>query len=202
MPVKFLADGAADADLDWLADVDVVNICEAMPASFAEATTAKGSGGKKLGSSSPGTMTKADGDTSGRKLTMGAISNAPISVTGVADYAAGTKSSGSVLKWVLPLSNAPIVGVNQGAKQITVTGDVSAICTAGKVITVRGSSGNDGIYTVSSSTYSNPNTTITVQEAIPSATADGIVVHGAASVNGGGTVSLTALKIDEVRDPQ
>ncbi len=68
----------------------------------------------------------------------------------------------------------PIVSVNTGSQEFTVTGDASGI-TAGEVLVVTGSTANDGDYTVNSSVYSSgPNTTVLgVDEAVPSSTADG-----------------------------
>jgi hypothetical protein len=201
MATKLILDAAMDALLDYLGAVDLIELCEAMPADYTDAITAKGSGGHKLGSASPGSFTKADGDTSGRKTTMAQVSGISITVTGTWDYVAGTLAAGTTLRFALPLSNAPITGGSQGSKQFIVTGDVTSYCTAGKIITVRGSTGNDGVYTVVSSSYGAPSTTVTVSEAIPSATFDGILIYGAQSVTNGNSATLNALKVDEVRDP-
>ena len=70
-----------------------------------------------------------------------------------------------------------IDGVNQGAKQFTISGDgdLSATFPDGRIIHVNGSTGNDQIYTVASTSYSAPNFVITVEEAIPSAVVDGTI---------------------------
>lgn len=63
-----------------------------------------------------------------------------------------------------------------GAGAFRVATDVTASLTVGKKIRVRGSTGNDGVYTIrSGSAYSGGNTTINVSEAVSSGTADGTV---------------------------
>jgi len=71
----------------------------------------------------------------------------------------------------------PITAVNQGLRRFTVTGPARNSLAGGQTFTVAGSTGNNGIYTVSTVSYSAPNTTITVSEAIPSAVADGNVTN-------------------------
>lgn len=68
-----------------------------------------------------------------------------------------------------------IQAVNAGAKQFTITGNLTGIFTVGVTFTIAGSTGNNGTYTVSTSTYSAPSTTITVTETVPSAVADGSI---------------------------
>jgi hypothetical protein len=70
-----------------------------------------------------------------------------------------------------------IDAVNQGSRQFTISddGDLSAVFPDGRTITVNDSTGNDGVYTVESTSFSSPNFIITVKEAIPSATADGTI---------------------------
>jgi hypothetical protein len=67
----------------------------------------------------------------------------------------------------------PIVSLVQVSKTFTVTGDASAVITAGTDLRVIRSTGNDGSYTVVSSIFGAGVTVITVNEAIPSAVADG-----------------------------
>ena len=66
-----------------------------------------------------------------------------------------------------------VATVNQGTKTFSVAGDYSASMAAGDIIRISGSTGNDGWYTVVSSTWNDPNTDVVVSEAIPDATADG-----------------------------
>lgn len=72
-----------------------------------------------------------------------------------------------------------ITGVDQGAKKFIVgnesPSDVLAELRVGRVLTIEGSTGNDGSYRVADFATVGADTEITVQEAIPSATADGII---------------------------
>jgi len=82
-----------------------------------------------------------------------------------------------------------IDAVSQGSKTFTITGDgdLSGTFTVGKLMSVHGSTGNDGYYTVESVNWSDPDFIITVEEAIPSAVADGTAgddIHIVNSDNG------------------
>jgi hypothetical protein len=79
---------------------------------------------------------------------------------------------------VIPEHEESITGVDDGAGTFTVGGDVSGLLATGEIITVTGSTGNDGDYTVDSVSYdsNNDETTITVQESVPDATADGKII--------------------------
>lgn len=70
-----------------------------------------------------------------------------------------------------------ITAVNQGAKRFTVAGDHVADYPAGTPLTVSGSTGNDGSYTIASVTLSAGNTLIVVNEAISDGTPDGTASH-------------------------
>ena len=72
-------------------------------------------------------------------------------------------------------NNDNIVAVTTGTKLFKVAGDSTAKYSAGSVLSIEGSTGNDGEYTVSSSAYVSPNTEITVVETVPSAVADGAI---------------------------
>lgn len=75
------------------------------------------------------------------------------------------------------LTSYDIVSVNQGLKRFELAGDQTAWFGAGDQLSVIDSTGNDGIYTVASVSYDVPSarTRIIVNEAIPSATADGAI---------------------------
>jgi len=68
-----------------------------------------------------------------------------------------------------------IVGVNQGAKRFDIDGDFTDQFIPGSALIVTSSTGNDGTYTVVSSTYTSV-TEITVAETIPNPVIDGTVV--------------------------
>lgn len=73
-----------------------------------------------------------------------------------------------------------INNVNQGGKQFGVltASDRTDLFPADGLFQIRGSTGNDGVYTVVSASFSGDTTTITVVEVIPSATVDGVVNGG------------------------
>lgn len=67
-----------------------------------------------------------------------------------------------------------ITGVNTGSKVFTVAGDKLHLFLSAGTFTIAGSTGNDGTYTIASDSVLNgSDTDITVNEAIPNATADG-----------------------------
>lgn len=71
------------------------------------------------------------------------------------------------------VSTFAIDAVDTGTKVFEVVGDQTSTFTTGRRFGVIGSTGNDGYYTVASSTFAGPNTEITVDETIPDDTADG-----------------------------
>ncbi len=94
-----MAKGCIDAFLDGAFDVLVnsctgVTICNAAPASFAEAVATY-----RIAHSvtSGGNFSKANGDTNGRKVTMAQIAGISVSSTGNANHIALVNSAGSAL---------------------------------------------------------------------------------------------------------
>jgi len=98
---KYVPDTQMDAGLAGTDACDKMTLCEGQPASFAEATTAKGAGGKMLAEVAmvAGDIVIAD-DTSGRKATMAAKNGVSVGVSGDADHIAlvvtGTSTLGPV----------------------------------------------------------------------------------------------------------
>ena len=76
--------------------------------------------------------------------------------------------------WVIPLT---IQDVDVDNDWFLRNGDWRAYFTTGTKFTVAGSTGNDGEWTVESSSYSDPNTTINVVEDITDATVDGYFLY-------------------------
>ena len=74
-----------------------------------------------------------------------------------------------------------ITDVSTGSKTFMVSGSWAGQFTAAETFTVSGSTGNDGTYTVASATYDagDDETDIVVDEAVPSAVADGNLQHSA-----------------------
>ncbi len=88
----------------------------------------------------------------------------------------------------------PITAVNTGLKRFTVAGDYTLVFRAGLTAFVSGSTGNDGIYTITSSTLSAGNTLVIVTTTPPSAVADGVLFPNSPSifeVRADGTVHIS-----------
>ena len=75
-----------------------------------------------------------------------------------------------------------ITAVSTSLRRFTIAGNQTANFSAGETIRVTGSTGNNGIYTISSVTFSSPNTWIVVNETVPSATVDGSIQHKPSSI--------------------
>ncbi len=73
--------------------------------------------------------------------------------------------------------NNVITGVTTGTKTFTVAGDQTANYNADDIIKIRESTGNNGWYTVVSSTFDTDHTDIVVEEVIIDATVDGIIYY-------------------------
>ncbi len=88
-----------------------------------------------------------------------------------------------------------IISVNQGAKKFGVQGDfANFFALPFTSVTVAGSTGNDGTYTIVSAAYAAGVTLVTVLEAIPSAVADGTITAGqAGSGDAAFTVDVSAI---------
>ncbi len=80
---------------------------------------------------------------------------------------------------VFPLGVYPITGVDTGTEELVIDGDQTARILVDDVISVVNSTGNDGEYTVASTSYaSGPDeTTVTVNEDITDVTVDGEILH-------------------------
>jgi len=83
------------------------------------------------------------------------------------------------------LQNFAITGVNTGTKTFTVAGDQTAHFSAGRYMSVRGSTGNDreveidpSPYTIVSATFVTDHTDVVVEETIADATVDGSIYTG------------------------
>jgi len=71
-----------------------------------------------------------------------------------------------------------VITVNQGTKTFTVSGDHVAEISTFATVTISGSTGNDGTYTVVSATLNVGDTDVVVSETIPDPTADGVMSWG------------------------
>lgn len=103
---KFTNDTVLDQPLDYLSsNVAQLVLCNGQPANYADATTDSGSGGNAIGEIAIGSgdITKADGDTSGRKATVAAQTGITADVGAQCDHIALV--SASVLLHVTTLSS-------------------------------------------------------------------------------------------------
>ena len=66
-----------------------------------------------------------------------------------------------------------VASADSAAKQFTYTGDLTSVVSVNDHIKISGSTSNDGAYSVSAISYSNPTTTITVRQSPADDTADG-----------------------------
>lgn len=82
---KFTDDSVLDAALDKIATATILTVCSTQPTTRTEAVTTYKLADVTVDS---GDFTKANGDTSGRKLTVGAQSAVPVDTTGSAQHIA------------------------------------------------------------------------------------------------------------------
>ena len=79
----------------------------------------------------------------------------------------------------------PVMGVDPAAKTFSVDGDQTRKLISGVAVTISGSMGNNGTYTVAATASYDQTantTTVTVAEAIPDATVDGDIAYGATTI--------------------
>lgn len=85
---KILDNSVLDAGLDKFATAVNVSLCSAQPANFAGIAAVKLAGGTHTAGAGNGSYTKANGDVSGRKLTVAALNNLTITATGTCNHIA------------------------------------------------------------------------------------------------------------------
>ena len=112
---RSMHDDVYDAGLDNLKNnANRLVVCELAQVTFAEANTAKGSGGKKLAEYViDGTdFTHANGDVSGRKTTIGAQTGNNVDVSGDGDHFALIDTVNSKLLNVTPCATQTLTAGN------------------------------------------------------------------------------------------
>ena len=82
---KWVNDAALDAALDWIADANLMVLCSQQPSNRTEAVSTYALADAILAASD---FTKADGDVSGRKLTIGAQSAIEVDASGTGNHVA------------------------------------------------------------------------------------------------------------------
>jgi hypothetical protein len=108
---KTAPDAVMDAAFDYIDQADVLRVCSTLDSSptHAEIVTAT------LASVAitPDTdFTKADGDTSGRKVTVAAKSSVSVTASGDANHIALTTTSGSVVRYVTTCTTQTLTSGN------------------------------------------------------------------------------------------
>lgn len=96
---RFANDAVMDAALDYIANNGGrMDICATQPTTYTEATSTKSLGSTTLTTGAGnGDYTKANGDTSGRKLTVAAQAGISIGTSGTADHLAITDGSATLI---------------------------------------------------------------------------------------------------------
>lgn len=94
---KAMNDAGADAALDYWTDVDLAIACSAQPTTYAEATSTYALADVAVSGSD---FTKANGDSSGRKVTMATKTGVTIDASGTPTHTALCKSGDSTLRYV------------------------------------------------------------------------------------------------------
>jgi hypothetical protein len=94
---KAADDTVMDGALDVVAACTILTVCSAQPTTYAEATSTYKLADVVVDS---GDFSKANGDSSGRKLTVAQQASVPIDSTGTATHVALAISGSSALKYV------------------------------------------------------------------------------------------------------
>lgn len=104
--------------------------------------------------------------------------------TGTIDMFSGTSPGDATYSITSVTNSFPVVAVNQGTKTFSIVGNHAGAFSPTDLIQVYGSTGNDAVYTVFTSTFSSPNTNLVVVEAIPSAVTNGALGNQTTDPNG------------------
>ena len=105
---KWSNDTGLDAALSWFAGSTVLHVCTSQPANYA-AIAAASVGSVVLDS---GDFAQADGDTSGRKVTIAAQSIPAASASGTANHVVLASTSDSTLRYVTTITAQAITSGN------------------------------------------------------------------------------------------
>lgn len=94
---KFAPDAVLDTPLDEVATATLLTVCATQPTTYTEATATFKLADVVIDGSD---FSKANGDVSGRKVTVGAQSAVPIDSSGTADHVALVRTADSTLLYV------------------------------------------------------------------------------------------------------
>lgn len=137
--------------------------------------------------------------------TAAAIANATASASGTADKWKAKDTDGNLMLSGDAGQKRDVDGVDQGNRKFTFNGvDLSSEFSRGDTLTIVGSTGNDGAYTVDAVVYAGGNSTIEVIETLASAVADGQGHLGECgldntSINSGQTVTVSSFTYTALR---
>lgn len=107
---KYVNDLVMDAAFDYIrARVTQLTVCSTQPTSYAEATSTYKLADGPMTSTE---ITLADGDTSGRKMTVASQQNLTVDASGTAQHVALVGSSGSTLLLVTTVTSQALTSGN------------------------------------------------------------------------------------------
>lgn len=107
---KAMNDLFADAAFDYLDQCDLMIACSAQPTTYTEATATYALADVAM---TPDTdFTKANGDTSGRKVTMAAKSSINVDSSGTATHVALCRSGDTTLRYVTTCTSQALTAGN------------------------------------------------------------------------------------------
>ena len=106
---KWANDLVMDAALDYIAGSTILTVCYLQPTTYTEATSTYKLADVVVDS---GDFTKANGDTSGRKVTVAAQSGVAVDTTGTATHIALATTTGSTLRYVTTCTNQSLTAGN------------------------------------------------------------------------------------------
>lgn len=200
---KSIHDSALDALLDYIADNgNLMTICSQEPTTRTEAVTTYALADVALTvGDGNGDYTKANGDTSGRKLTIGAQSGITVDATGNGDHIAVV--SGTELLAVTPFT-ARNSGTAQAGASTTITLAAGASATDdeynGAIVEITSGTGSGQRRIISDYVGSTKVATVSAAWSTNPDATSVYVVRGQLFTSGN-TADVAAVDIAEVQDP-
>lgn len=107
---KTVPDAMLDAAFDWLDQANLQVVCSAQPTTYTEATSTYALADVAMTVNTD--YTKANGDTSGRKVTVAAKSGVTVDASGTATHLALVSSGDSTLRYVTTCTSQVLTAGN------------------------------------------------------------------------------------------
>ena len=107
---KAVPDAMLDAAFDWLDQANLQVVCSAQPTTYTEATSTYALADVAMTVNTD--YTKANGDTSGRKVTVAAKSGVTVDASGTATHLALVSSGDSTLRYVTTCTSQVLTAGN------------------------------------------------------------------------------------------